>query len=43
MVYVVRIDATRAAVFSNCDQVRLSQDSGQGYEAVETRKPEADC
>lgn len=40
MVYVVRIDGTNAAVFSNCEQVRLWQDDGQGYKAVATGKPD---
>jgi beta-galactosidase len=39
MAYVVRVDETNACVFSNCDQVRLSQDTGGGYQAVATQKP----
>lgn len=41
MAYVVRIDATRAAVFSNCERVRLSSDEGQGYHELATQKPDA--
>jgi beta-galactosidase len=40
MAYVVRIDDTRAAVFSNCQEVRLSQDTGKGYRVVATQKPD---
>lgn len=41
MAYVVRIDAAHAAVFSNCEQVRLWADAGQGYREVATQKPES--
>jgi beta-galactosidase len=40
MAYVVRIDSTRAAVFSNCEQVRLLQDEGHGYKLVAIQKPD---
>jgi beta-galactosidase len=40
MAYVVRIDATRAAVFSNCEQVRLSEDDGNGYRRAATHSPD---
>ncbi|HWX19905.1 MAG TPA: glycoside hydrolase family 2 TIM barrel-domain containing protein [Candidatus Binatia bacterium] len=41
MAYIVRIDDTHAAVFSNCEQVRLWQDTGAGYKQVATQKPDA--
>ncbi len=40
MAYVVRIDDTLAAVFSNCERVRLWQDDGKGYKEVATQKPD---
>ncbi len=40
MAYVVRIDNTHAAVFSNCERVTLWQDEGAGYKKLGTRKPE---
>ncbi len=40
MAYVVRIDDTHAAVFSNCEQVRLLADEGQGYHKLATQKPD---
>jgi beta-galactosidase len=40
MAYVVRVDSTSAAVFSNCERVRLWQDAGQGYREVATQKPD---
>jgi beta-galactosidase len=41
MAYALRIDETNAAVFSNCEQVRLWQDDGDGYRQVATQKPDA--
>jgi beta-galactosidase len=40
MIHVVRIDDARSVVFSNCDQVRLSQDTGTGYREIAIRKPD---
>lgn len=40
MAFVVRVDETNAAVFSNCEQIRLWQDQGEGYQEVATRKPD---
>ena len=40
MAYVVRVDATRAAVFSNSEQPRLWRDCGDGYQLVATQKPD---
>jgi beta-galactosidase len=40
MAYVVRIDGTNAAVFSNCEQIRLWQDEGNGYTEVATQRPD---
>jgi len=40
MAYIVRVDDTQAAVFSNCEQVRLLQDEGQGWEEAATKGPE---
>jgi len=40
MAFVVRVDETHAAVFSNCERIRLWQDEGQGYKEVATQKPE---
>ncbi|MBU6426625.1 hypothetical protein KGQ27_00050 [Patescibacteria group bacterium] len=40
MAYVVRVDATNATVFSNCEQVRLWQDQGHGWQEVTTQKPD---
>jgi beta-galactosidase len=40
MVYVVRIDGAHAAVFSNCEQIRLWEDDGQGYREVATQRPD---
>ena len=41
MAYVVRVDATNACVFSNCEQIRLLQDTGGGFQPVATQKPDA--
>jgi beta-galactosidase len=41
MVYIVRVDPAKAAVFSNCQQVRLSENTGDGYKEVATQKPDA--
>ncbi len=38
--YIVHIDNTHAAVFSNCERVTLWQDEGAGYRKLSTRKPE---
>ena len=40
MAYVVRVDADRAAVFSNCEQVRLWEDEGHGYREAATHTPD---
>ena len=40
MAYVVRIDSTHAAVFSNCERVRLSSNEGLGYHEIATQKPD---
>ena len=40
MAYIVRIDPTHAAVFSNCERVRLSSNEGQGYHEIGTQKPD---
>jgi beta-galactosidase len=40
MTYIVRIDDTHAAVFSNCEQVRLWQDDGHGYQQLATQSPD---
>jgi len=40
MAYIVRIDGTHAAVFSNCQRVRLRQDVGHGYKLVATQQPD---
>jgi beta-galactosidase len=39
MEYIVRVDATRAAVFSNCEQVRFWQGSEVQSPASETQNP----
>ena len=41
MVYIVRINPTEVCVFSNCEQVRLLQDTGKGKPTGETRKPDS--
>jgi beta-galactosidase len=40
MAYIVRIDASHTAVFSNGEQVRFSQDLGRGYELAAMQKPD---
>jgi beta-galactosidase len=40
MAYIVRVDITNVTVFSNCERVRLWENSGQGYREVATQKPE---
>jgi beta-galactosidase len=40
MAYVVRIDNTRAAIFSNCEKILLWEDTGHGYSEVGTKLPE---
>jgi beta-galactosidase len=40
MAYVVRIDSTHAAVFSNCELVRLLQDDGSGYKLLGIQMPD---
>ncbi len=40
VVHVIRVDDGKACVFSNCEEVRLSQDTGSGYGKTETRKPD---
>ncbi|HEY5915490.1 MAG TPA: glycoside hydrolase family 2 TIM barrel-domain containing protein [Verrucomicrobiae bacterium] len=40
MAYLVHIDDTHAAVFSNCERITLWQDEGSGYKKLTTRKPE---
>jgi beta-galactosidase len=42
MVWVVRVASTEAVVFSNCEQVRLWADSGEGLREVGVRRPERD-
>lgn len=42
MAYVVRVEGTNAAVFSNCEEVRLWQDTGNGYEEVGKQKPDVE-
>lgn len=41
MIHVVRVDATNACVFSNCERVRLLQDAGVGIQEVGTQAPDA--
>jgi beta-galactosidase len=42
MAYVVRIDGTNAAVFSNCEKVRLWADDGRSFKEVTTQSPDPD-
>ena len=42
MTYVVRINDTNAAVFSNCEKVRLWAGTGHSYKEVATQSPDAD-
>jgi beta-galactosidase len=42
MAYVVRIDGAHVAVFSNCEQIRLWEDDGQGYGELATQGPDED-
>lgn len=41
MIYVSKYSDTGVTVFSNCDQVRLSQDTGSGYTVVGTKNPDS--
>ena len=40
MAHVVMVEAGKVCVFSNCQEVRLWQDLGQGYVEVATQKPD---
>jgi beta-galactosidase len=40
MAYVMHIDATHAGIFSNCEQIRLWEDRGKGYQSSMTQKPD---
>ena len=42
MLYIVRINATRAGVFSNCEKVRLLKDQGKGWEEIATQAPDTE-
>jgi beta-galactosidase len=40
MAFIVRVEADKACVFSNCQEVRLRQDLGHGFVEVATQRPD---